>query len=78
MLKKTIATGIAVAVLAGAAACGPDDETAAVDDNLTTIPADTTTLGVPGGTLGTTPGTMPADTLGGRAPLDTTIPPATP
>jgi hypothetical protein len=67
MLKRMIAGGIALAVIVGASACGPRDETAAVDTMETSVgPADTATLGVPGGTLGTTPDTLTAPDTGYR------------
>ena len=72
MLKKTIATGIALAFVVSLGACASEPETATVDDSFTTMP-DTTPLGVPGGT----PGTLPPDTLGTWT--DTmVIPPTTP
>lgn len=74
MLKKTIATGMALAFVVAMGACRTEPETAAVDEGFTTMP-DTTPLGVPGGTLDPTPGTIPPDTLG---VTDTMVPPTTP
>lgn len=67
MLKRMIAAASALVVMVGINACGPGEETAAVDTMDTWVaPADTATLGVPGGTLGTTPDTLPAPDTGYR------------
>jgi hypothetical protein len=69
MLKRIIATGMAMAFVVSLGACRQEPETAVIDDTFTTMP-DTTPLGVPGGTLDpVTPGTVPPDTLGTVDPV---------
>lgn len=76
MLKKTIATGIALAAVIAVSACGGDDETASMDTvgAWETTPADTATLGVPGGTLGAPDTLGVGATTGTDTTRDTTTP----
>jgi hypothetical protein len=80
MLKKTLATGIALAVVVAISGCRQEPETAAIDGTWTT-PADTAPLGVPGAAPGTMPPTtFPADTptTGVDPVTGQPIPPVTP